>query len=68
MRKKVFRGTVKLHSQYFSVNQDEAIDEEEAITIIEEKASGLLDTLCECNRDFLRVGMKIGASLIFQLL
>ncbi len=44
------------------------ISEEEAMTITEDKASSVLDVICECNRTFFKRGMQFSASLLFQLL
>lgn len=49
-------------------SQDNSISEDEAITLIEEKAVAVMDEVCETNRVYLKMGMKICAGLFFQLL
>lgn len=49
-------------------NQDDSISEDEAITLIEEKAVNVMDEVCMANRIYLKMGMKLGAGLLFQLL
>lgn len=41
---------------------------EEAETFVEENADGLLDSICDSNRVYMKKGMKLGAKLVFQLL
>lgn len=41
---------------------------EEAETFVEENADGLLDSICNSNRIYMKKGMKLGAKLVFQLL
>lgn len=41
---------------------------EEAETFVEENADGLLDSICDSNRIYMKKGMKLGAKLVFQLM
>lgn len=41
---------------------------EEAVMFTEENADGLLDSVCDSNRVYMKKGMKLGAKLVFQLL
>lgn len=41
---------------------------EEAENFVEENADGLLDSVCDSNRVYMKIGMKLGAKLVFQLL
>jgi len=40
-------------------------DDEE---FVEENVGGLLDSICESNRAYMKKGMKLGAGMVFQLL
>ena len=41
---------------------------EEAETFAEKNADGLLDSICDSNRIYMKTGLKLGANLVFQLL
>ena len=51
-----------------AAKQDDPISEDKAMTILEEKSGNVIDEVCAANRVYLKIGMKLGASLIFQLL
>ncbi len=51
-----------------STNKDSPVNENEALELIECKAVTVMDAVCEANRVYMKAGMKLGASLIFQLL
>ena len=45
-----------------------SVDREEEETFVEENAGELLDNIYGSNRIYMKMGMKLGASMVFQLL
>lgn len=47
---------------------NKALSDEKVTTIVEENIGELLDSICEQNHIFLEAGIRIGASLLLELL
>lgn len=47
---------------------NKTLSDEEITIIVEENFGELLDSICESNQTFLEAGIRIGASLLLQLL
>lgn len=66
--KNVNRELLNYTHRITGAGQDNPVNEDEAANLIEEKAGSVMDALCEVSRVYLKIGMKLGAGLIFQLL
>lgn len=44
------------------------LTEEGIVSFVEEEATGLMECVCEANRNYLKKGMKLGAGLVLQVM
>lgn len=66
--KKIFKELLEYTNRISPPDQGCQSSEEEELEIVICGATHVIDAICQANKEYMKVGMKIGAGLIFQLL